>query len=770
MEIMPDDVPKNYRFSDQDKYILNQMVEHVQEIFNTRSKVEAIAYFSPCMNTELRNEKSNSFPEIVVDRIADENSQSLQLVSQFENQSQSHRILNKLINNANQNVLRPKQGYRFDDDTIKFALYVRTLSDPLLYDILHRNLELALPSLSSVNKRMHSSNNITEGLLRCHELLFYLKERNLPLEVAISEDATRIDGKIEFDPRTNQLIGFVLPTHLRTGLPISHVYKAKDTETIVSHFMGNRDPSSFLNTVMAQPIANTPPFCLLAFGSDGRYSAQDVSNRWKFITSELKKLGITVLTISSDSDPRYNCAMRKNSSLGLQTDKKQLSCKLSCFNDVEWFSCGGDLSFPFYFQDNEHIGTKIRNFFLKTLKDEKLLPFGPKFYIQHKHLQHLLDNFGKDEHQLTKTTLNPIDRMNFSSVLRICDPYVIHMLRRHVKGSEATAKFLEVMRNFLDAFIITNMPPLERISNVWYAIFLMRLWREYVLNNKELSLKKNFLTFYCYTCLEQNAHSLVLILIYLKRENKSHLFQPFLFNSQACEAFYRQVRSLGSTFSTVVNCSVKDILARINKIELQNNLAEDKLTDFRLPTNKKSSSLTGVEHFLLPNETEIIEEIERSKLDAIKVAVEFGILPKKSKRTKIECEIEPYVQKKINNNQKLSDNRVNLQTDVKETLEKLKFIRLKNYAEKFLNKPVEETSSYTEIFGAEKRIIVKKSSLSWLLRTNSPKLSSDRSERVKATSNIYKKKNNYKRKKRVNHFSTVILKKFCKPIKNIKYK
>lgn len=85
---------------------------------------------------------------------------------------------------------------------------------------------------------------------------------------------------------------------------------------------------------MAQPMEDkVPPFCLLVFGTDNKYSSKDVSHRWKCIIDELHKLKIQVLTVSSDSDPRYNHAMRQMSLLGCDSD---------LLANSEWFSCGNN--------------------------------------------------------------------------------------------------------------------------------------------------------------------------------------------------------------------------------------------------------------------------------------------------------------------------------------------------------------------------------------------------------------------------------------------
>lgn len=170
------------------------------------------------------------------------------------------------------------------------------------FDTTIKNLESALPSLSSTNRYIRASHtHITEGVLRDKELLSYLNERQLPLVVSLSEDATRITGTVQYDSRTNQLIGFVLPINKKNGMPIPFSYSAGTADEIYKHFTSENIVSSYLNVVMAQPVAkNAAPFCLLIYGSDNKYTANDVSKRWRLIHDKLANSGIEVLTISLD--------------------------------------------------------------------------------------------------------------------------------------------------------------------------------------------------------------------------------------------------------------------------------------------------------------------------------------------------------------------------------------------------------------------------------------------------------------------------------------
>lgn len=111
-----------------------------------------------------------------------------------------------------------------------------------------------------------------------------------------------------------------------------------------------------------------------------------------------------------------------------------------------------------------------------------------------KHLFELIQKFSKDKHNLCEPTLNPVVRQNFDSFLRMTDKKVIDLLKSNVKGSQATVKFLQIMRDVVDTYMDISLTPLERINKIWYSIFVLRIWRKFVLEHKELTLKDNFLT------------------------------------------------------------------------------------------------------------------------------------------------------------------------------------------------------------------------------------------------------------------------------------
>lgn len=423
IEILGKNVAANlgkFQFRCGDRVLIMEMVVYVKSMISTHG----LQFFQRTSHHEDEKEKETTKVQISKSEKDDETTETK---AQF--------FLKRLLANAARNANRKKQGHRFYPTDKLFASYLRMIVGPIAYETLQKNLEGALPSLPSANRYIRASNcHMTEGIMRCEELCIYLKQRKQPLIVSLSEDGTRIVGKVQYDSTSNQLVGFVLPTHAKNGTPIPFVYPAKNATEIINHFSGENVVASFLNVMMAQPLGGAPPFCLLLYGSDNRYTASDVKNRWKYTTAELHRLGISVLTFASDSDPKYNSAMRELSTIGSKND------------NIKWFSCTLSNDPPFYVQDPTHIATKMRNFLLRLLRrssNKNRFPFG-NYYIRIQHLHELIERFPK-QHSLTASTLNPNDRQNFSSVERMYDQRVIDLMRNYVKDSQGTIQFLQII-------------------------------------------------------------------------------------------------------------------------------------------------------------------------------------------------------------------------------------------------------------------------------------------------------------------------------------
>lgn len=124
--------------------------------------------------------------------------------------------------------------------------------------------------------------------MRCKELLSFLEKIGAPKEVWLSEDGSGIIQKVAYDMHSNKLVGINLPINELTGMPMTSSYFARTLPEITKHMKNSL--SSLVYIIMAQPIKlKCPPFVLCLFGTDNRFTTQNVLYRWDFTIRELEK-------------------------------------------------------------------------------------------------------------------------------------------------------------------------------------------------------------------------------------------------------------------------------------------------------------------------------------------------------------------------------------------------------------------------------------------------------------------------------------------------
>lgn len=92
-------------------------------------------------------------------------------------------------------------------------------------------------------------------------------------------------------------------------------------------------------------------------------------------------------------------------------------------------------------------------------------------------------------------------------------------------------------------------------------------------------------------------------------------------------------------FARAANCSVKDILERIHKIQLLDDISSSSTTTFSFPRKLKSNTQISSEQFTLPTKDEIYEMIEKSKCEAISDAIAIGLLENENKNIELKCDV-----------------------------------------------------------------------------------------------------------------------------------
>lgn len=420
--------------------------------------------------------------------------------------------------------------------------------------------------------------------------------------------------------------------------------------------------------------------------------------------------GITVLGISSDGDWRPLNSMRFNSNLNINptSETSQL-----CDEQV-------------YVQDTTHIGTKLRN---RLLKASILLPFGNKV-ISVSHLKILLDNVPKHQHGLVYNDISPSDRQNFGSLEKVMQKQVLEALKQHVFDSEATIVYINICKWITSSYLDTKLKPTERISYIWRAVFVLRIWRNWILASTKYTLKEHFITENAYNCVELNAFSLLHLVIKLRNAGKPEWFLTHLFDSQPCEETFRQMRSMGTINFTKINFTLLELLHLVQRIELQNDIIFNRLANFdihfpRLNARKKLAKERKYDD--LPPNDEIISILKTAQEDAKKIALEFGINCDKFDIG--QCPIHKpniAVPQTMNDSDSEAEDHNSLDNSVLDSTDVLK---LRQYNRESVS--LGENSKFLELcYSDESTQIVRKSSIVWMLSESITKLSSDRLKRV----------------------------------------
>ena len=174
-----------------------------------------------------------------------------------------------------------------------------------------------------------------------------------------------------------------------------------------------------------------------------------------------------------------------------------------------------------------HITVKLK---ARLLKPSTVLPLG-SFVAGAHHIKVIQSSNSKGEHGLRDKDLNHKDRQNFEAVNCITSTSVISLLDK-MPDALGTIAYLRMTKDVSESFLDTKLHPLDRIEKIWCAVFFLRYWRQYVVDNKAYTLQNNFITYNAYMCIELNAHSLLTFLLFLKVSDADKSFTPWLLGSQ----------------------------------------------------------------------------------------------------------------------------------------------------------------------------------------------------------------------------------------------
>jgi hypothetical protein len=523
-------------------------------------------------------ELSNNFIENDIDKKLIE-----LLKHQTSNLSDEHNvsILIPWIINIFQNLKTTKNKYSYDTHIQQFALLIYILGGRNCYEFLRLNLSGSLPHISNVESLIRNQEmRMTESEFRFQLIKEHLKS-NKSNHVFIAEDATSSICRIDYDVTSNSFIGFSSP--LVDGVPQPNYFQTENFDQLELWF-NEIDKAKFINLYMLKSLVlSDPPFILSAYGSNNKTKAIEILKRWLFIYHQCLIQDIHVIGFSTDADSRFLRAMRLCSRFFATLPNFNIFKYSDIFHikipkQWSWFFME-EKQILFFMQDGIHIATKFRN---RLLSETAHMKIG-SYSIDIQDVFDLIELESKIEHNLIKCDVDPKDRQNFASCLRISSKDVLNLLEKNEKAT-GTYIYLSLLRSIIAGFIERSTTIEERLFHIWTVVFTCRFWFSWIQylelendnNNSETlsDLKRNtFITKPTFWCIEINAHTLLfIILLVIKNKLPVDALNTFAFNSQICENTFRIARSLSGAFSSNTNFSVKSFLKRCEKISIINSI------------------------------------------------------------------------------------------------------------------------------------------------------------------------------------------------------
>lgn len=282
-----------------------------------------------------------------------------------------------------------------------------------------------------------------------------------------------------YDATNDSFIGFASP--LIEGLPIVNHFQTDKFSDLQTWF-NDYEKSKLMNCHLLEPLMRTSneqvhsrPYILAAYGTDNRFTAIDIIRRWCFMCNRCREEGIRLVGFSTDSDPRYLKAMR----LSLEFFARLPNINLLDHQE-NLFVINYPKTWNFFFmrskqpylcmQDGVHLATKIRNRFLSN----KITMLMGKEYVSVTHVENLIENYSRIDHNLYKSDVFPNDRQNFTSCLKISTDDVLELLEN--ANNIATHTYLYLLKLSIQAYVSKDVHISDRLYFGWVLTFFCRMW------------------------------------------------------------------------------------------------------------------------------------------------------------------------------------------------------------------------------------------------------------------------------------------------------
>lgn len=189
------------------------------------------------------------------------------------------RYSSNLLSEFNKHCYKTNQA-DYSDILKKVSLRTLILGGRINAEFWSRNLPVPSPSTS--DHHLAQFGHVKEGEILANELAEHLRRSKVPKEdwiVFICEDDTSVIKRIEYDVKSDAVIGFTPHLSEESGLPFIRQFPASSPKA-VDHYASSLPKSSMIHAIVAVPLSTKAgPFTLCCFGTDSKFTAKHVMAR-----------------------------------------------------------------------------------------------------------------------------------------------------------------------------------------------------------------------------------------------------------------------------------------------------------------------------------------------------------------------------------------------------------------------------------------------------------------------------------------------------------
>ena len=89
----------------------------------------------------------------------------------------------------------------------------------------------------------------------------------------------------------------------------------------------------------------------------------------------------------------------------------------------------------------------------------------------------------------------------------------LHNYLKNIPEAAGTRQFIEIIQCVVDSYMDISLEPLQKIEKIWYAVFFLRFWRNWITVHPVYKVQRHFITSNAFKCIELKAHALIISLL-----------------------------------------------------------------------------------------------------------------------------------------------------------------------------------------------------------------------------------------------------------------